>query len=149
MDYVKYIRERVGHDSINLTGVNVLIINKDNKILLQKRGTFPYKWGLIGGITELGESLETTAVREAKEETGLNIKELTLLGTTSGEDCFIEFPHGDKAFFITIGYVCKSYSGKLSIDNFETKDLCFFSYDELPENIPRSHKVFIEKYYSL
>lgn len=149
MDYVKYIRERVGHDSINLTGVNVLIINKDNQILLQKRGTFPYKWGLIGGITELGESLETTAVREVKEETGLNIKELTLLGTTSGEDCFIEFPHGDKAFFITIGYVCKSYSGKLSIDNFETKDLCFFSYDELPENIPRSHKVFIEKYYSI
>ena len=49
-------------------------------------------------------------IRQAKEETGLNIKELTLLGTTSGEDCFIEFPHGDKAFFITIGYVCKSYS---------------------------------------
>ena len=45
MDYVKYIRERVGHDPINLTGVNVLIINEDNQILLQKRGTFPYKWG--------------------------------------------------------------------------------------------------------
>ena len=149
MDYVKYIRKKVGHDSINLTGVNVLIINENNQILLQKRGTFPYKWGLIGGITELGESLETTAVREAKEETGLDINELRLLGTTSGKNCFIEFPHGDKAFFITIGYVCKSYSGKLSIDNFETKDLCFFSYDELPENIPRSHKVFIEQYYNL
>ena len=78
MDYVKYIRERVGHDTINLTGVNVLIINKDNKLLLQKRGTFPFKWGLVGGITELGESLEATAIREAKEETGLNIKELEL-----------------------------------------------------------------------
>ena len=149
MDYVKYIRKKVGHDSINLTGVNVLIINENNQILLQKRGTFPYKWGLIGGITELGESLEDTAVREAKEETGLDINELTILGTTSGEDCFIEFPHGDKAFFITIGYVCKNYSGELSIDNFETKDLCFFSYNELPENIPRSHKVFIEQYYRL
>ena len=53
------------------------------------------------------------------------------------------------AFFITIGYVCKSYSGKLSIDNFETKDLRFFGYNELPENIPRSHKVFIEQYYNL
>ena len=111
MDYVKYIRERVGHDTINLTGVNVLIINKDNKLLLQKRGTFPFKWGLVGGITELGESLEATAIREAKEETGLNIKELELLGTTSGEDCFIDFPNGDKAFFITIGYVSKSFTG--------------------------------------
>ena len=149
MDYVKYIRGKVGQDSINLTGVNILIINKENQILLQKRGTFPYKWGLIGGITELGESLETTAVREAKEESGLDIKGLELLGTTSGKDCFIEFPHGDKAFFITIGYVCKSYSGELKIDNFETKDLSFFSYEQLPENIPRSHRVFIDKYYSL
>ena len=149
MDYVKYIRKKVGHDSINLTGVNVLIINENNQILLQKRGTFPYKWGLIGGITELGESLEATAIREAKEETGLDINELRLLGTTSGKNCFIEFPHGDKAFFITIGYVCKSYIGKLSIDNFETKDLRFFGYNELPENIPRSHKVFIEQYYNL
>ena len=149
MDYVKYIRKKVGHDSINLTGVNVLIINENNQILLQKRGTFPYKWGLIGGITELGESLEATAIREAKEETGLDINELRLLGTTSGKNCFIEFPHGDKAIFITIGYVCKSYSGKLSIDNFETKDLRFFGYNELPENIPRSHKVFIEQYYNL
>ncbi len=33
MDYVKYIRDRVGHDSINLTGVNVLIINENNEIL--------------------------------------------------------------------------------------------------------------------
>lgn len=148
LDYVKYIRERVGHDSINLTGVNVLIINKDNQILLQRRGTFPYKWGLIGGITELGEALEDTAVREAKEETGLDINELNLLGTTSGEDCFIEFPHGDKAFFITIGYVCKSFSGEFNIDNFETKELRFFSYDKLPENIPKSHRVFIEKYYN-
>ena len=147
MDYVKYIRERVGHDTINLTGVNVLIINKDNKLLLQKRGTFPFKWGLVGGITELGESLEATAIREAKEETGLNIKELELLGTTSGEDCFIDFPNGDKAFFITIGYVSKSFTGELVSDNFETEELRFFGYDELPNNIPRSHKNFIDKYY--
>lgn len=147
MDYVKYIRERVGHDTINLTGVNVLIINKDNKLLLQKRGTFPFKWGLVGGITELGESLEATAIREAKEETGLNIKELELLGTTSGEDCFIDFPNGDKAFFITIGYVSKSFTGELVSDNFETEELRFFGYDELPDNIPRSHKKFIDKYY--
>lgn len=147
MDYVQYIRERVGHDAINLTGVNVLIINEANELLLQKRGTFPYKWGLIGGITELGEALEDTAIREAKEETGLDIKELIYLGTTSGEQCYIEFPHGDKAYFITIGYVCKSYTGNLNIDNFETEDLYFFKYEELPDNIPKSHRVFIEKYY--
>ena len=147
MDYVKYLRDKIGHDVVNLTGVNVLIINENNEILLQKRGTYPLKWGLIGGITELGEALEDTAVREAKEETGLDIKELTLLGTTSGNKCYIDFPNGDKAYFITIGYVTKSFSGNLKVDNVETKDLRFFSYDDLPENIPNSHRILIEKYF--
>lgn len=148
MDYINYIRDRVGTDVINLTGVNVLIINENNQVLLQMRGTFPYKWGLIGGITELGESLEETAIREAKEETGLDIKELNLLGTTSGEKCYIEFPQGDKAYFISIGYVTKNFSGVLKIDDFETKDLQFFDYEELPNNMPNSHKVMLDKYYN-
>ncbi|GIM27639.1 DNA mismatch repair protein MutT [Clostridium polyendosporum] len=148
MNYVKYIRDRVGNDVINLIGVNVLIINENNQILLQKRGTFPYKWGLVGGITELGESLEETAIREAKEETGLDIKELNLLGTTSGEKCYIDFPNGDKAYFITVGYFTKSFSGELKIDNLETKELKFFSYEELPDNIPNSHRIMLDKYYN-
>lgn len=148
MNYVKYIRDRVGHDVINLTGVNVLIINKNNQVLLQRRGTFPYKWGLVGGITELGESLEETAIRETKEETGLDIKELNLLGTTSGEKCFIDFPNGDKAYFITVGYFTKTFSGTLKIDDLETKELQFFSYEKLPDNIPNSHRIMICKYYN-
>lgn len=147
MNYVKYIRKRVGHDAVNLTGVNVLIINEHSQVLLQKRGTFPYKWGLVGGITELGESLEDTAVREAKEETGLDIKELNLLGTTSGDKCYIEFPNRDKAYFISVGYFTYSFSGTLKIDDVETKELKFFSYDELPYNMPDSHKIMLDKYY--
>ena len=148
MNYVEYIRNKVGHDAINLVGVNVLIINKNDQVLLQKRGTFPYKWGLVGGITELGESLEETAIRETKEETGLDIKNLNLLGTTSGEKCFINFPNGDKAYFITIGYFTKSFRGALKIDGLETKELKFFGYKELPDNIPNSHRIMIDKYYS-
>jgi ADP-ribose pyrophosphatase YjhB (NUDIX family) len=147
MNYVKYIRDRVGHDVINLTGVNVLIIDGNNQVLLQRRGTFPYKWGLVGGITELGESLEETAIREAKEETGLDIRELSLLGTTSGEKCYIHHPNDDKSYFITVGYITKSFSGTLRIDGFETKELKFFSYKQLPDNIPSSHKILLDKYY--
>lgn len=147
MNYIKYIRDRVGHDAINLAGVNVLIINEKNKVLLQKRGTFPYKWGLVGGVTELGESLEDTAIREAKEETGLDIWELNLLGTTSGENCYIDFPNGDKAYFITVGYFTNKFSGELKIDNIETKELKFFSYEELQGDIPNSHKIMLDKYY--
>ena len=147
MDYVNYIRSRVGHDEINLTGVNVIILNEKNQVLLQKRGTYPFKWGLIGGITELGEALEDTAVRETKEETGLLVKDLKLVGTTSGKDCGISFPNGDKTYFISIGYVTKNYSGELKIDDVETKAFKFFSYEDIPENVPKSHRVMLDKYF--
>lgn len=148
MDYVKYIRNLVGTKPINLTGVNVLIINDTNQVLLQKRGTFPYKWGLIGGITELGESLEDTAIRETKEETGLTVSHLKIVGTTSGEDCYIEFPNGDMAYFITVGYVARHYSGEFRTDDIETEELKFYDYNELPDNMVRSHKILIDKYYN-
>lgn len=147
IDYVKYIRDRVGHDLINLTGVNILIINDKNELLMQKRGTYPLKWGVIGGIVDLGESLEDAAVREVKEETNLDIEDLTLLGTVSGADCYIKFPHGDEAYFINIAYVTKVYYGDIIADGIETKELAFFSYEMIPNDIPSTHRKFIEMYY--
>lgn len=149
MDYIKYIRSRVGKDLINLTGVNVLIINSKNEVLLQKRGEYPFKWGLIGGITELGESLEDTAFREAFEETGLRIRNLNLLDTSSGKDCHLKLPNGDEAYFITIGFYTKTYEGELLVDGKEKMDLKFYSPDSLPKEIPKTHRGLINKYYGL
>ncbi|SHI21077.1 NUDIX domain-containing protein [Sporanaerobacter acetigenes DSM 13106] len=103
---------------------------------------------MIGRITELGEALEDTAIRETKEETGLDIKDLSLLGTTSGRKCYIQLPNLDKAYFITIGYITKNFSGELKSDNLETKELRFFGCEDLPDNIPNSHRIFLDKYFS-
>ena len=54
-------------------------------IVLVKRKNEPYKdyWALPGGFVEYGETVEETARREAKEETGLDIKILQLIGVYS------------------------------------------------------------------
>ena len=147
MDYVKYIRNLVGKSAVNITGVNVIIFNENHEILLQKRGEYPTgKWGLIGGIVELGESLEDAAVREAKEETNLDIKDLKLFGTTSGKEAYMQFPNGDETYFISIGFCTHNFSGQMQIDGRETLDLKFYSYDCLPENLPKTHREMIDKF---
>ena len=62
------------------------IIEIDDKILLIERKNFPFGWALPGGIVELGETVEEAAVREAKEETSLDVKITRLLGVYSKPD---------------------------------------------------------------
>jgi len=62
---------------------SILII--DNQILLVKRGHEPSKgfWALPGGLIEENETAETCLVREMKEETGLDVVPVTLVGIYS------------------------------------------------------------------
>ncbi len=56
---------------------------KEGKVLLAKRGREPFKgsYDIIGGFMEANELPEDAAIREAKEETGLDVKITSLLGT--------------------------------------------------------------------
>ncbi|WP_461866421.1 NUDIX domain-containing protein [Thermococcus sp.] len=71
------------HRCIGLT-VDIVILYKGGIILI-KRKHEPFKnhWALPGGFVEYGETVEHAAVREAKEETGLDIKLLKLVGVYS------------------------------------------------------------------
>ncbi len=60
-----------------------VIIRVDDRIVLIERKNEPKGWALPGGFVDYGESLETAAVREAKEETGLDLIDLRQFGAYS------------------------------------------------------------------
>ena len=63
-----------------MVGVGIIVWRGD-KVLLVRRGRAPRidEWGLPGGAQKLGETVMETAVREAREETGLDIAPLGIV----------------------------------------------------------------------
>ena len=132
-DYIKYIREKVGHDRVILVGAGIYVY-KDGKVLLQRRKD-NQMWGSNGGAVDIGERVEDTAIRELYEEAGLIAHDLELLGVFSGENMFFTYPNGDEAYIISIAYICRNFSGELLPDPDEVTELKWFDIDDLPENI--------------
>ncbi|WP_423406692.1 NUDIX hydrolase [Heyndrickxia sp. MSNUG] len=144
MGYVSELRELVGHRPLILPGSVVLIFNQDSELLLQHR--IDGGWGLPGGIMEMGESLEETARREVKEETGLIVGELKLAGVFSGPEYFLRVANGDELFSVTAVYFTNDIQGEINIDESESVDLQFFSLDQLPVGLTESYLRFINHY---
>ena len=130
--------ERISHIPFIQTGAAVIIENENKEILLQER-TDRNQWGLPGGCQDLGEDLRFTAVREAKEETGLmlNPDELELIDTLSGESRKNSYPNGDIVYNNTSLYVARVAlhdASNLKGDS-ETKRLKFFALENIPTNL--------------
>ncbi|MFJ7934061.1 NUDIX hydrolase [Sporosarcina sp. NPDC096371] len=146
MSYVGELRKFVGNRPLILPGAVVIILNAQNEVLLQHRTDGG--WGLPGGLMELGESMEETARREVKEETGLMIGELELMGIFSGEDYYLKVANGDELYSVTAVYVTRDIRGDIEIDSTESIDVQYFQPDALPVGLLPSYRKYMEPYLS-
>ena len=80
-----------------------IIIELESGILLIERRNIPFGWALPGGFVDYGESLESAAVREAREETSLDISDLRLLG------CYSDPARDDRMHTISTVYIAKGH----------------------------------------
>jgi|Deesub1362A_J573_1020465.scaffolds.fasta_scaffold00350_11 8-oxo-dGTP diphosphatase len=128
-----------GHEAPALT-VDI-IIERDDKVLLIKRKNSPFKgqWAIPGGFVECGETTEEAAIREAKEETGLDVKVESLLGVYSD-------PSRDpRGHVVSICYIAKAKGKEKS--GSDAEDARFFNIEEISNlKLAFDHGKILEDY---
>lgn len=116
--------------------VRAFIVNTNEEILLVKE-RIDGCWTLPGGWIDVNESPSEAAIRETKEETGYNVKVVSLLALWDKQkhDHPPEWPHAYKCFFY-----CKIIDGNAT-ENIEISDISFFGINDLPPlSTPRTTK---------
>lgn len=112
-------------ENIKVSVVAGVVICQDGKYLLVQEGipgdSIYGLWNLPAGKVKEGESLEDAAIREAKEETGLEVKLLKKL------DIFQEYPQES----VKHAFEAKIVGGELLLSSEEIMDVKWFSFDEI------------------
>lgn len=130
-------------------GCGIMVFNGEGKLLLGLRNDDASKadselheegtWTMPGGNIEYGETFEEAGIREAKEETGLNIKDLEVICVQTDKN---EFAH-----YVSVGMIAHSYEGNpKAMEPDEIIKWDWFSLDCLPENIFSPSKKTIDCY---
>ncbi|TFH23025.1 NUDIX hydrolase [Candidatus Bathyarchaeota archaeon] len=121
-----------------------LVTYPDNKILLIKRNTIPFKgyWALPGGRMDPDETIEQTIVREVKEETGLDVTIVLKMGeyVEKGVKDEVEYEYYPTCFLV------KPWGGEIKKQDSEIQEIKLFNLSELPKLLAFEHDQMIKDY---
>jgi ADP-ribose pyrophosphatase YjhB (NUDIX family) len=104
------------------------IENEQGQVLLIKRSDNG-DWALPGGAHDLGETIEDTAIREAKEETGLDIEITGLIGVYTNPNHLIEYGDGEVRQQFSLNFRAKLVGGAIATSSESTEVSWFGPHD--------------------
>lgn len=102
----------------------IVLVSRGREFLLARSPRFPRgRYSIIAGFVEAGETLEEAAVREVREEVGLEIEGIQYFGSQSWP-----FPNS-----LMLGFTARHAGGEISIDEDEIEDAGWYTPDRLPD----------------
>ena len=124
----------------SVPGTAAVVLDADKThVLLHLRNDRPM-WSLPGGPPDFGESFSDGIVREVKEETGLHVEIVRLIGVYSEPTFWIfSYPDGNRAHAFAAAFECRVLSGTLSPNMTDSLEVKWFPVDALPENLMPMH----------
>ncbi len=128
-DYMRGLRERIGHALVEIPSVAVLAFDEQQRVALVHHAEVD-AWTLPGGAMEPCEVPADAAVREMWEETGLDVDLLRVIGVYGGSEFVTTYRNGDRVAFAMIVFEAKVRGGTLRPDGEETLDVGWFSRSE-------------------
>lgn len=115
-----------------------IIIEIDDRIVMIERKNPPYGWALPGGFVDYGETLEEAARREAFEETGLRLENLTLFG------CYSDPKRDPRQHTITTVFIATATGAPAAAD--DAIEVALYTPSALPASICFDHRQILSDY---
>ncbi len=137
-DFVLRLRAHVGTAPLWLPGVSAIVVDDDHRVLLTRRADNG-RWAVVSGILEPGEEPAAAALREVREETGIDaeIVRLTSVDVTDP----IVYPNGDEAQYLDVSFLVRAVGGEACVADDENLEVGWFSPDALPEPLTDSSRL--------
>jgi 8-oxo-dGTP pyrophosphatase MutT (NUDIX family) len=128
-DYVRALREKVGHDLLFWPSAACLIRDEQDRILLVRH--VEGRWTFPAGAVDPGERPADAARRETWEEAGVLVEPLRIAGVFGGGPDFQgTYSNGDAVAWVTTLFEARLQSGEPAPHDDETADVLWASPDE-------------------
>ena len=135
-DYMAWLRERVGMEMLLVPSAIASVVDENGRVLLLERSDGEELWGFPGGAMEPGESAAEAVKREVREEIGLDVEPVGLIGVYSSPEYAFRYPNGDRVQPVSVLFDCRVTGGTLEPDLEEVLGARYFGPDELPTMRP-------------
>lgn len=108
---------------------SAVVVDDEGRILVARRRDNDL-WTIPGGAMEPGETIAQTAVREVKEETGIDVEVVGLVGLYSDPRHVVEYSDGEVRQQFSICFACRPTSA-VTAPSDETSEIRYVEPDEL------------------
>jgi 8-oxo-dGTP diphosphatase len=130
--YIQRLRAAVGKELLLLPSVTVLCRDDQDRVLLVRQ-VDSGQWSTIGGLVEPDEAPRAAAVREAREEAGVDVELLGILDVVGGRSFRVHYPNGDTTAYVSTVFDARVVGGTPAADGEETSEVGWFTRAALDE----------------